>query len=304
MAIEDDRIERLRTMIEIAERKGEADDPRTDRLKAELAEALRGEYPRDDADDDDDQIIRPECARQIPTDETNEVRAERPVFTGLPFADRIKRRLQDYGAFEIGQLSAWNARLLRLALGPRDAQLVREAMARLGMSDLLASDREQLSELPPKTPFAIDVRDGRTVQDIQKIARGLARRELTQRTASTEAGGKEHAGWHQRICSLFDRGSEIFAPEFESAMRDDNKTAPWFVDVSIARVPNARRRVWGLKLTTRWSTERTDADLDRRDREKYGSGCMATLNAGKGRGDAKRSWRGISLLMATTGERA
>lgn len=294
MAVEDEQIGRLRTMIEIAERKGEGKEPRTQRLRDELAEALRGEGRYED-ESDDDVASMPEVLLDSPS--SSLPAADPSILETLPLADRIKRRVQDYGCFKLADFAKWTPRLLRLAIGPRDAHIVREAMARLGLTDLLASADDVLFGLPAKTPFAVDARDGRKLEDLDRIFEGLADGDFTQRTGSTEAGGKEHAGWHQRICSLLDRGSERAVPFFERAMRRDHGDAAWFVDVEIVRIPQAERREWGLKLVSRWTESDTLADIDRRDRLKHQKSRLAPLNDGKGRGEAKRSWGGISLLF-------
>jgi hypothetical protein len=226
-------------MIALAEFKGEGLDPRTLRLKAELADALADGLDDDEGDDDED-------------DDEDDIRSikDLPIVAGLPFSRRINRLLQDYGVFEVEHLERWTGRLLGRILKWNDVLAVRSVLSAIGLGTLLGSALEVYADVPPKSPFALDVRDGRSVAECLEILEELAYGRETQRSGSILAGGNELAECraHQRICSMLDRLTEFYAPMCARAIVE--QFGDYIASASVNRI-KASKRPWIVRTIIR-----------------------------------------------------
>lgn len=274
MAVDRD-IERLERMIEIATLKGEGDEPRTVRLREELAELKGAGYS---TTDDEDEL------EELP--DTKGLSAPDYPPLDAVFPQNIARTLQNHGLFSIDDMARIKRLALKTMLSPKDVRIASYRLAAVGASCVLGSSPDALDVPPPKTLLAIDVRQGILLEDLLSIGERVAKGELTQRAASRLMGSPEDKSWHQRFPSAFNRHSDLLSPFFVREITHDFKPQEWFSGASLLRIPEARLRIFGASVSIHCSPA-----------EAYKAMKLAPLNEGKGRGGAHGSWRGCSVVF-------
>ncbi|MDE2103818.1 MAG: hypothetical protein KGL39_41655 [Patescibacteria group bacterium] len=266
--------ERLRRKIALAEMKGEADEPRTHRLRCELAEMTESATPDQEEDSRDEDID------------------DSPVVCGLPFSARINRRLQDRGVFEVDDLATWTYRLLGKVMRWQDVLAVQSVLGAMGLLVVGTAD-ELLSELPGRSQYAADVRQGVLPDEARAIVRKIAYGELTVRQASVELGSRELAGDyghpHQRAGSRLDRAlqEEECAQDWLDAFIKQGHGEGWCESASLERI-SVRKRPWALKLVARCPVDEAMKRL----------GNVKKLKEVQ-TGHTSYSWRGCRVVFTT-----
>lgn len=263
----------LPRLIEVAEESGRWEHAQ--KLRDWLAEAQQKEA--DESVSDVDELTEADYQNAEP-DETI-------ITTSLDcFPRDIRFRLYDREVTDPSQLTKWRPRFLTaIGLSAEQIRVVNRFNDAIGFT--VGSDVELLAEVPPKSPFGIDLRDGRTAEDCLSILRRMARGELTFRDASVELGsrGLSKVRPHQRACSLVIRHSRAYANEFRMAILEKHHDEGWLIDAGLKEFPGAKPG-WGLWLKVAESENRVKQILDAVPKPVYGGmasrGCPIILIGG------------------------
>lgn len=209
----------------------------------------------------------------------------------LPFSPDLVRWFQERGLDEVAKLAPVTYKLLRTALPPKKVDQIRHRLTAKGYAGIVGSAKEVLGELPEKSVFAVDICRGIKPELVLAVLESVADGKRTQRQASEDLGGmdkgRKYGKAHQRFGRALNQYSHLAVEFYLRAMSRDYGRAEWFVGAGKLVIPEARRCIWGLEVTSRWPIDRTANALDR----------VAKLNAGRGRGVVDRSWRGVSILF-------
>lgn len=284
MALDDEirpDLRMLPRLIEVAEEIG--DWPRVEQLREWLADAnaepARGKPVSDNTPDEAtaDRPTEEDCQRADP-DETIIT-----VSLGCLPQD-IRYRLYDYLVTDLSQLSCWHPRLLNKILSVHQVRVVDRVCAAIGFP--IGSAVDLLRELPARSPFGLDLRDGRRPEDVTDVLRRLAYGELTFRDASVVLGSRGLAKVrpHQRACSVVQRHAKMFASYRRMALMDQHHGESWLIDAGLREFSGAKPG-WGLWIKVSATEERVKQILDAVPKPVYGGiasrGCPMVLIGGR-----------------------
>lgn len=160
----------------------------------------------------------------------------------------IRFRLFDREVTDPSQLTNWRQRFLpAIGLSAEQIRVVNRFQDSIGFS--IGSDVDLLRDVPPKSPFGIDLRDGRLPSDVHDILRRLAQGETTFRDASVELGSGPLARVrpHQRCCSIVQRHAQLYANECRLAFQDQFSGQNWWVECKLREFPRAKP-AFGLQV--------------------------------------------------------
>lgn len=270
MALDDDirpDVRMLPRLIEVAEESG--DWSRAEQLREWLQEAnAKKQKP-----------AIPEV--EIDYEDFEQADADGIVTVSLgSFSEDIRYRLYDREVIDLSQLTCWTMRLLLKILTPRQASTVDDVCTGVGFP--IGSSVELLRELPPKSPFGLDLRDGRLPSDVTDVLRRAAYGEITFRDGSVELGSRMHSKIrpHQRMCSAVIRHAKTYANFRRMALMDQHHGESWLIDTGLREFPGAKPG-WGLWVKVAESEQRVKQILDAVPKPVYGGiasrGCPIVL---------------------------
>jgi hypothetical protein len=275
MALEDTDIRpdarMLPRLIEHAESIG--DWSRFEQLREWLAEAQtpRASSPRKLPAQDD---LTEENYQNAEPDETI-------VTVSLPFRPEIRNRFYDRGEADICGLTRWRPWMLYEVLGrPQYVWEVDQLCTAVGFP--IGSAVELLSDLPPRSPFGLDLRDGRRPEDVTDVLRRMAYGELTFRDASVVLGsrGLSKVRPHQRACSVVIRHARMYANFRRMAIMDQHHGESWLIEAVLREFAGAKPG-WGLQIHVAGSQAQVAERLEAVVKPVYGGlssrGCPIVL---------------------------
>lgn len=245
-------VRQLPAMIELAEQRG--DMAHAQMLRGWLAEANAKKQPapslRKLAAQERHKITRLPAQEYLTEEDCqNAAPDETIITTSLDCYSRdIRFRLYDREVTDISQLTRWRQRFLpAIGLSANQIKIVNRFQDAIGFP--VGSDLDLLTELPPKSPFGIDLRDGRLPADVHDIVRKLMYGEETFRSASVLLGsrGLSKVPPHQRSCSVVQRHARMAANYRRMAIIDQHPGEAWLVSVSLREFHGCKPN-WGLAL--------------------------------------------------------
>lgn len=264
-------LDMLRTRIEIVERQGRFDV--ADELRRRVAELEAGEH-RFEVDDDEPDAFDERCDDALDDE----------PFTGnvLTVFPTLKRKLVCLWIVELSDFAHWNATRLRKAgFSPHDISLIYRTLGAIGMAGLIGSS-DVPDELPEPNPFAVDILDGRTVEDvkgyIKQIAKGVPRRDVSHQMGSPR-------GWHQRAGSMIVRHNRLLAEEVAVEMLAEHRHEGWLRGTSVTKTGHAWMP-WAVLVDISVGPEAAAKTLGIVEKTKYGG----------------FGWRNVRVIF-TTGEK-